>query len=58
MIGCAPLPLVLEEAHPAPSNLSPLVGDFVAAVRAERDPAVSGEMGMEASLILAAIYAA
>jgi hypothetical protein len=47
-----------EEDHPAPTNLhQPLVADFVAAVRAKRAPAVTGEIGQEVSRILAEIYA-
>jgi predicted dehydrogenase len=48
-----------EERHLPPANLhQPLVADFVAAVRERRDPAVTGEIGLEVSRALAAIYAA
>jgi predicted dehydrogenase len=48
---------VREERHPPHANLhQPLVEDFVAAVREGRDPAVSGEVGLEVSRALAAIY--
>ena len=48
-----------EEDHPPPSNLhQPLVADFVAAVRGNRPPAVTGEIGQEVSRVLAEIYAA
>ena len=50
---------VREERHPPHANLhQPLVEDFVAAVREGRDPAVTGEAGLEVSRALAAIYAA
>jgi predicted dehydrogenase len=50
---------VREERHPPHANLhQPLVEDFVAAAREGRDPAVSGEVGLEVSRVLAAIYAA
>jgi predicted dehydrogenase len=46
-----------EERHPPAANLhQPLVEDFVAAVREGRDPAVTGEAGLEVSRALAAIY--
>jgi predicted dehydrogenase len=46
-----------EERHPPHPNLhQPLVQDFVAAVREGRDPAVSGEIGLEVSRALAAVY--
>jgi predicted dehydrogenase len=46
-----------EERHPPHANLhQPLVEDFVAAVRAGRDPGVTGERGLEVSRVLAAIY--
>jgi predicted dehydrogenase len=46
-----------EEDHPAPENLhQPLVADFVAAVRAGREPTVTGAIGEEVSRVLAAIY--
>ena len=48
-----------EERHPPHANLhQPLVEDFVDAVRAGRDPAVTGEAGLEVSRVLAAIYGA
>ncbi len=48
---------VREEAHPPHANLhQPLVEDFVAAVREARDPAVTGEMGIEVARAIAAIY--
>jgi predicted dehydrogenase len=47
-----------EEDHPAPANLhQPLVADFVEAVRGNRMPMVTGEIGQEVSRVLAAIYA-
>jgi predicted dehydrogenase len=46
-----------EEAHPPHPNLhQPLVADFVAAVREGRAPAVTGEIGLEVSRVLAEIY--
>jgi predicted dehydrogenase len=46
-----------EEEHPAPANLhQPLVADFVEAVRARRDPTVTGEIGEEVQRVLASIY--
>jgi predicted dehydrogenase len=46
-----------EEAHPPHPNLhQPLVDDFVAAVREGREPVVTGEIGLEVSRVLAAIY--
>ena len=46
-----------EEVHPPHANLhQPLVEDFVAAVREDREPAVTGEIGLEVSRVLAAIY--
>ena len=46
-----------EEDHPAPENLhQPLVADFVEAVRADREPTVTGAIGEEVSRVLAAIY--
>ncbi|HUG53265.1 MAG TPA: Gfo/Idh/MocA family oxidoreductase [Vicinamibacteria bacterium] len=48
-----------EEHHPAPANLhQPLVGDFVRAVAEDRDPAVTGEVGLAVNRVLAAIYGA
>jgi predicted dehydrogenase len=46
-----------EEQHPPHPNLhQPLVEDFVTAVRDEREPAVSGEIGREVSRVLAEVY--
>jgi predicted dehydrogenase len=46
-----------DEEHPAPANLhQPLIADFVEAVRAGREPTVSGAVGLEVSRVLAAIY--
>ena len=46
-----------EERHPPPANLhQPLVCDFVAAVRERRDPAVSGEVGLDVARVVARIY--
>jgi predicted dehydrogenase len=48
-----------DEEHAAPANLhQPLVADFVQAVREGREPAVSGDVGLEVSRVLAAIYGA
>jgi predicted dehydrogenase len=48
---------VHEERHPPHSNLhQPLVEDFVAAVRQGREPAVSGEVGLEVTRVLARLY--
>jgi predicted dehydrogenase len=50
---------VREERHPPHANLhQPLVEDFVAAARAGRDPAVTGQVGLEVQRALAAIYGA
>ena len=47
-----------EEEHPPHANLhQPIVEDFVAAVRENRAPAVTGERGLEVNRMLAAIYA-
>jgi len=47
-----------DEVHPPHANLhQPLVDDFVAAVRDRREPVVTGEIGLEVSRVLAAIYA-
>ena len=47
-----------EEAHPPHANLhQPLVDDFVAAVRDEREPAVTGAAGLAVNRVLEAIYA-
>jgi predicted dehydrogenase len=47
-----------EESHPPHANLhQPLVEDFVAAVRENRAPAVTGEAGLEVNRALQAIYA-
>jgi predicted dehydrogenase len=46
------------ERHPAHPNLhQPLVEDFVAAIRAERDPVVTGEVGLAVARVVDAIYA-
>jgi len=46
-----------EERHPPHANLhQPLVEDFVAALREGREPAVTGEVGLEVSRVLAALY--
>jgi predicted dehydrogenase len=48
---------VREERHPPHPNLhQPLVEDFVAAVRDGREPAVSGEVGLEVTRVLARLY--
>ena len=48
---------VREERHPPHANLhQPLVEDFVAAVRAGREPAVTGEAGLQVQRVLDAIY--
>ena len=47
-----------EEDHPAPANLhQPLVADFVRAVQEGHDPTVTGEVGLEVSRVLDALYA-
>jgi len=46
-----------EERHPPHPNLhQPLVEDFVAAVRESREPAVTGEVGLEVARVMARIY--
>jgi predicted dehydrogenase len=46
-----------EEQHPPHPNLhQPLVEDFVAAVREDREPAVTGEVGLEVARVMARIY--
>ncbi len=46
-----------EERHPPHPNLhQPLVEDFVAAVREGREPAVTGEVGLEVTRVLARLY--
>jgi predicted dehydrogenase len=46
-----------EEAHPPHPNLhQPLVQDFVDALREDREPAVTGEIGREVARVIAAIY--
>jgi predicted dehydrogenase len=46
-----------DERHPPHPNLhQPLVEDFIAAVRAGREPAVTAGIGIEVSRVLAAIY--
>jgi len=48
---------VREEQHPPHANLhQPLVEDFVAAVREERDPTVGGEVGLEVARAIESIY--
>jgi predicted dehydrogenase len=48
---------VREERHPPHPNLhQPLVEDFVTAVREGREPAVSGEVGLEVTRVLARLY--
>ncbi len=48
---------VREERHPPHPNLhQPLVEDFVAAVREGREPAVTGEVGLEVARVVARIY--
>jgi predicted dehydrogenase len=48
---------VREERHPPHPNLhQPLVEDFVAAVREGREPAVTGEVGLEVTRVLARLY--
>lgn len=50
---------VREERHPPHPNFhQPLVEDFVDAVQAGRDPAVSGEVGLEVTRVLDRIYGA
>jgi predicted dehydrogenase len=47
-----------EEPHPPHQNLhQPLVEDFVAAIREEREPLVTGEIGLEVARVMARIYA-
>ena len=46
-----------EERHAPHTNLhQPLVEDFVAAVREGREPAVTGEVGLEVARVVARIY--
>ena len=46
-----------EERHPPHPNLHlPLVEDFVAAVRENREPAVTGDVGLEVARVIARIY--
>lgn len=46
-----------EERHPPHPNLhQPLVEDFVAAVRERREPAVTGQVGLEVTRVLDTIY--
>jgi predicted dehydrogenase len=48
---------VREESHPPHANLhQPLVEDFVAAVREDRDPAVAGEAGLEVARVMDRLY--
>ncbi|MGH9314126.1 MAG: Gfo/Idh/MocA family protein [Vicinamibacterales bacterium] len=47
-----------EERHPPHANLhQPLVEDFVGAIRENREPAVTGEIGLEVARVVDAIYA-
>ena len=49
---------VREEHHPTPPNLhQPLVEEFVSAIREEREPAVTGEIGLAVARVVDAIYA-
>ena len=46
-----------EESHPPHPNLhQPLVEDFVASIREQRDPAVTGQVGLEVARVIARIY--
>jgi predicted dehydrogenase len=46
-----------DERHPPRTNLHlPLVEDFVASVRERREPAVTGEIGLEVARVVARIY--
>jgi predicted dehydrogenase len=46
-----------EESHPPHANLhQPLVEDFLAAIRENRDPAVTGQIGLEVARVIQAIY--
>ena len=46
-----------EEDHPPHPNLhQPLVENFVAAVREGREPAVTGEVGLEVARVVTRIY--
>lgn len=46
-----------EERHPPHPNLHrPLVEDFVAAVREGREPAVTGEAGLDVARVGARVY--
>lgn len=48
---------VREEWHPPLANLhQPLVEDFVAAIRAKREPAVTGAIGLAVARVVDAIY--
>ena len=48
-----------EESHPPHPNLhQPLVDDFVSAIREGREPTVTGEIGLEVSRALSAMYGA
>jgi predicted dehydrogenase len=48
---------VHEESHPPHANLhQPLVEDFLAAIRENRDPAVTGQIGLEVARVIQAIY--
>jgi predicted dehydrogenase len=46
-----------DEHHPPHPNLhQPLVEDFVASIRERREPAVTGEVGLEVARVVAGIY--
>jgi predicted dehydrogenase len=46
-----------EESHPPHANLhQPLVEEFLAAIRENREPAVTGQIGLEVARIVEAIY--
>ena len=46
-----------EASHPPHPNLHrPLVEDFLAAIRENREPAVTGQIGLEVTRVVAAIY--
>ena len=48
---------VREESHPPHANLhQPLVEDFLAAIRENREPEVTGRIGLEVARAVAAIY--
>ena len=46
-----------EESHPPHPNLhQPLVEDFVASILERREPAVTGQVGLEVARVIARIY--